>query len=337
MSRLNRRGFLFAAGAATARAAAPRTAMGIATTCYMTVARPKDTMAFLDHAIAIGAGGIQAGLSSLEPAWIEKLRDRLRQQQMYLEVMVGLPKAGDATFERTVAAAKAAGAHCVRAACLGGRRYETFAELAAWQRFVADSRAAIDRALPVVEKHGIPLALENHKDWTAEEMAALLREKNHPWLGVCLDTGNNISLLDDPMAVVETLAPYAVSTHIKDMGVEASPEGFLLSEMVFGEGLLDLQQVVDVIRSARPKTRFTLEMITRNPLVVPCLSEKYWATFPERPGRYLARTLKLVREQQFRQALPRIDDLPKPAQLQLEDDNVRACLHYARTRLALSL
>jgi sugar phosphate isomerase/epimerase len=64
----------------------------------------------------------------------------------------------------------------------------------------------------------VPLAIENHKDWTADEMAALMKEKASRWLGVCLDTGNNIALLDDPMATVEALAPYAISTHIKDMG-----------------------------------------------------------------------------------------------------------------------
>src|SRR5262249_18121465 len=160
-------------------------------------------------------------------------------------------------------------------------------------------------------------------------------QKKHPLLGVCLDTGNNIALCDDPMALIETLAPWAFSTHIKDMGVEADNDGFLLSEMPFGEGFLDLQRVLSVIRTARPQTRFTLEMITRDPLKIPCLTEKYWVTFPERNARYLARTLRLVHEQSFRQALPRISQLPRAAQLTLEEDNVRACLHYARLRLGL--
>ena len=49
--------------------------------------------------------------------------------------------------------------------------------------------------------------------------------------GGCVDTGNNISLLDDPMELIEGLAPYAISTHIKDMGVEPWKDGFLLSEL----------------------------------------------------------------------------------------------------------
>ena len=334
---MNRREFLMAAAAvpAAGTANAPRTAMGIATTCYMTVARPRDTYEFLEHANALGAGGIQSALTSLAPDYVAKVRDRARALGMYFEVMAGLPKAADDAFERTVVAAKEAGALCVRSACLGGRRYETFADMAAWQKFVGDSHAAIDRAMPIIEKHGVPLALENHKDWTVDEMLKILRERNHPLLGVCLDTGNNISLLDDPMRVVEELAPYAFSTHIKDMGLEADPDGFLLSEMPFGEGMMDLRKVVATIRSARPQAKFTLEMITRDPLKVPCLTGKYWTTFPERSGRYLARTLKLVQAQKYHQALPRIDGLPRASQLALEEDNVRACLYYARQRLGL--
>ncbi|MDQ6677202.1 MAG: sugar phosphate isomerase/epimerase, partial [Acidobacteriota bacterium] len=126
------------------------------------------------------------------------------------------------------------------------------------------------------------------------------------------------------------------STHVKDMGVEEFPDGFLLSEMPLGEGFLNLERMIAAIRAARPKTRFTLEMITRNPLVVPCLTEKYWATFPERNGIYLARTLKLVQREGHRlQALPRVDQQSRQAQLRLEDENVKICLNHAREKLSL--
>jgi sugar phosphate isomerase/epimerase len=339
---MNRRQFAISAGAAALSrvAAAPateRTTMGVAATCYMTFARPKDTLAFLEHCAALGAGGVQMSLSSLEPESIARLRARARELGMYVEAMGALPRTADtALLERTLAAARDAGALCLRVACLSGRRYETFADLASWRRFVDDGLAALDRALPIAEKHGVALALENHKDWTARELAAIVRERKHPLLGVCLDTGNNISLLDDPMEAVETLAPYAVSTHIKDMAVESWRDGFLLAEVPLGSGMLDLKKVVGIIRSARPRARFTLEMITRNPLEVPCLTEKYWATFPERGGRELARALRMARDRGARRPLPRVDGMTSAAQAQLEEENVRACLRYARAELGLA-
>lgn len=332
---MNRRKFLFTAAAASALAALARSKMGIASTCYMSFAHPKDTYAFLEHANELGAGGIQMHLTSLDAGYLRKLRARAAELGMYFEAIGGLPSKDIAAFERSVAAAKEAGAGCIRVNCLPGRRYENFASVDEWQKAVAQSHTNIDAAVRVMEKFEIPLAIENHKDWTAVEMAALMKEKKSPWLGVCLDTGNNISLLDDPMTVVETLAPYTICTHIKDMGVEPYADGFLLSEMPLGDGMLDMRRIVDTIRSARPQAHMTLEMITRNPLRVPCLTDKYWATFPDRNGRYLAQMLRMVRDRKSAKPLPTPDALPHAAQLRLEEDNVKQSLDYARNHLGL--
>lgn len=334
---MNRRQFLAgaAAAAATPLSAAPRSQMALATTCYMTFRRPRDTYEFLEYSHSLGAGGIQASLSSLDPDYIKKLKKRLDETGMFLEVMIGLPRQEGtaAQFEATVAAAKEAGALCVRTACLGGRRYETFKSLPEWQQFVTGSRVGIDRGLRIAEKHRLPFAIENHKDWTADEMVALLKDRSSEYLGVCLDTGNNISLLDDAMDVVNKLLPFTISTHIKDMDVEPYPDGFLLSEVPLGEGYLDIKAIAAAVR--KTKAKFTLEMITRNPLKIPCLTDAYWATFPDRDGIYLARMLRLVRDRKRRQSLPTFDELPKASQLQVEEDNVRQCLHYAREQLGL--
>ena len=333
---MNRRTFLAAAGASALAADAPRSKMGIAVTCYMSFARPKDTLEFLEQANRLGAGGIQMQMSSRDPDYIRKFRARAEALGMYYEMIAALPKGDTTAFESTVAAGKEAGALVIRVNCLPGRRYENFTNLADWRSAVLQAHQNIDAALRIVEKQQVPLAIENHKDWTADEMAALMRAKSSRWLGVCLDTGNNISLLDDPMAVVEALAPYAICTHIKDMAVAAYPDGFLLSEMVLGEGMLDMRRIVDTIRRARPEARLTLEMITRDPLKVPCLTDQYWATFPDRNGRDLARTLRMVRDRERKdRPLPVLSGLARETQLRLEEDNVKKCLAYARERQAL--
>jgi hypothetical protein len=98
---------------------------------------------------------------------------------------------------------------------------------------------------------------------------------------------------------------------------------------------LDLSWVVDSIRKARPRARLNLEMITRDPLKVPCLTDKYWVTFPERTGVYLARTLALVRGHPPREPLPHISGLEELARRRQEEDNVKQCLAYAGERLGL--
>ncbi|MBI3208192.1 MAG: sugar phosphate isomerase/epimerase [Candidatus Solibacter usitatus] len=332
-----RRSFLASLAAPLALpAAAPGTKMGVATTCYLSVRRPRDAREFLEYCHGLGAGGIQASLNNTTPEYLKALRSKAEEYGMFLEVMSGLPRTdNDEAFARTLAAAKEIGALCVRAACLGGRRYETFNTMDDWKKFVATSHAALRRAVPLAEKAKMPFAVENHKDWTVEEFVAILKSYSSEYFGVCLDTGNNISLLDDPYEVVDRLAPYAFSTHIKDMAVEDYADGFLLAEVRFGEGMLDIPKIVDRIRAARPKTRMTLEMITRDPLKVPCLTEKYWQTFPNANATRLARTLKTARQAKHTKPLQMLTGLPSQAQWQLEEENVKACLHYARERLAL--
>ncbi|MGO4884578.1 MAG: sugar phosphate isomerase/epimerase family protein [Bryobacteraceae bacterium] len=334
---MNRRTFLeVAAGAAAAGALAGQTrlTMGIAVTCYLSYARPKDNLEFLEHANALGAGGIQMPLTSRDPAYIRKLRARTEALGMYFEAIAALPAINDpAAFESTVAAAKEAGALVVRVNCLPGRRYENFTNLADWRAAVAQAHQRIDLALRIVERRQLPLAIENHKDFTADEMAALMKSKSSRWLGVCLDTGNNISLLDDPMVLVETLAPYALTTHIKDMGVVPYADGFLLSEMPLGAGMLDMRRIVDTIHRARPQAKLTLETITRDPLKVPCLTDFYWATFPDRNGLALARTLRMVHVNGTRE-LPVVGDLAREVQLRIEEENVTKSLQYARVNFA---
>jgi len=335
---MTRRSFLAAAGLAVASPAAPvsrRTAMGTSPDSFP-AHRMRAAHELLELCAEVGLGGCQASLASLEPDYARKLRRRKEELGLYLEIQTGLAGDDPSQFEQTVRMAREAGATSLRAVCLAGRRYETFSSLKEWKAAVADFRKRIARTVPIVEKYRMPLGLENHKDWTLEEHLALLKEYSSEYLGVCLDTGNNISLLDDPMEVVEKLAPSTVNTHVKDMGVEEYADGFLLSEVPFGDGLLDLKRVIALIRQARPKVNFSLEMITRDPLKVPCLEEKYWATFPDRAGIYLARTLRLVRANPPRRPLPRVEGLDMEARKRYERENVERCIEYARAHLGLA-
>jgi sugar phosphate isomerase/epimerase len=308
----------------------PRTKMGIASTSYLAVWKPKDTLEFLEHCHSLGAAGIQAAVNG-DPS---RIRARADQLGMYVEAMVSLPKNGDtAGFERQLQGAKAAGAARLRGGALGGRRYETFTSLSEWQEWVAKTHRSLDAAVPILEKHKLPLGLENHKDWTIDEHVALVKKYSSEYLGACLDFGNNISLLDDPMEVIERLAPFTVTTHLKNMGVAPYADGFLLSELPLEDGFLDLQKAVSMVQKAKPQVQFSLEMITRDPLEVPCLTDKYWVTFPDRPGRYLARTLKLVQTHSSGKPLPRFSQLNHEDQLRAEEENVKACMRWGQKNL----
>ena len=313
----------------------PRTAMGLGPYSFPQSRRSSEALEFLEYARSLGAGGAQVTLKSFDSDYLKQVREYAERWGMYVEVDAPLPKDDSTRFEALARAAREIGALCLRTVCLGGRRYEVFSSPEQWKQFVGEAKERLRRALKLAEKYRVPLAVENHKDWTLEEMVTLLKEFGSEYLGACVDFGNNIALLDDPTEVVEGLAPYAMSTHVKDMAVEECAEGFWLAEVPLGEGFLDLPRLVGRIRQARPQIRFSLEMITRNPLKVPCLTDQYWASFPERPGRCLARTLSLVRAHPPSRPLPRLDELDEAARRRLELENVLRCLDYARQTLGL--
>ena len=95
--------------------------------------------------------------------------------------------------------------------------------------------------------------------------------------------------------------------------------------------------MVQLLRQKDPNFIFELEMITRDPLKIPVLTNKYWATFDDSysplPGRDLAKTLMLVRNNRPKKPLPRITGLSPEAQLQSENQHNLKCIEYARQNL----
>jgi sugar phosphate isomerase/epimerase len=328
------------------RAPRPRTKMGLVIhSFWVRRERPlapdypaiSDPVDFVAAAARFGAAGIQTGLGIRDAEYIKRLRSALEQHEMYFEGTVALPKndADVARFDAELQAATQAGATVLRTVCMNGRRYEIYEAAEQFRQFADEAWKSLQLAEPVAARHKVRLAVENHKDWRVEEMLGWLKRLSSEHVGVCLDTGNSIALLEEPHVVVEAYAPWTFTTHFKDMGVAEYEEGFLLSEVPLGSGYLDLKRVVETVHKAHPEARLNLEMITRDPLRIPCLTKKYWATLSGVPGSVLAGTLADVRRHKSPRPLPVVSNLDHRAQLNVEAANVTASLDYAREKLNL--
>ncbi len=297
-----------------------------------------DSLQMIEHCSTAGFGGVQFSVKGWDASYAKKVKDRVEELGLFFEGQIRLPK-DDSDLKRfttEVSAAKEAGADILRTACLSGRRYETFDSMSAFQEFRKKSINSLRLAEPVVRRYGVKLAVENHKDWRIAEMIEILKLIDSEWVGVTLDTGNNISLLEDPMEVVEALAPYAFTVHLKDMAIEEYEDGFLLAEINLGDGILDVDKMISIIRKHNPDIRFNLEMITRDPLKIPYLTERYWATFDELPASELARFLYKIKKEESSAPLLIVSKNPADEILALEIANNKASLKYARQRLGFS-
>src|SRR5207247_5440974 len=162
-----------------------------------------------------------------DAAYTPGLRARDESLGRCLEGELSLPKEESDVprFEADIRAAGEAGAEVVRTAMLGGRRYETFDSAEAYRRFAESSWQSLTLAEPVLKRHRLRLAIENHKDRRVPELLDLLKRISSEYVGVCVDVGNNIALLEEPMAVLEALAPCAFAPHLTDMAVQGHAGG----------------------------------------------------------------------------------------------------------------
>jgi sugar phosphate isomerase/epimerase len=295
-----------------------------------------EPLAFLKHCHSIGAGGMQTSLGVLDAARVKSLRDFAGEHSLCVDGIVNPPKDdGDlARFEAEIRTAAEVGVQAVRTVVMPGRRYEQFKSLAEVREAETKALKMLELAAPIVTKHRVKLAVENHKDQRLDERLALYKHLSCEFIGATVDTGNSFALLDDPYGAIEALAPYAFTVHFKDQALREYEHGFLLADIPLGQGSFDMPRIAAILKRAKPDIRMMLELITRDPLKVPCLSEKFWATMPHVAGSDLARSLRFVREHPAK-TLQEVGSLSLEKQVDLEDANIAASLKYAREVLVM--
>jgi sugar phosphate isomerase/epimerase len=237
--------------------------MGLASDCWTLHQRAQvgkgqkgdlsEPQRFLERCYQLGAGGMQVPLGVREEAYCSGLRRWAEDHEMYIEGSSSLADSRfDAErFEKQVLTAKAVGATVVRTVAIPGRRYEQFSSA---EEFARSSQRAAERLRqvePIVARHRMRLAVENHKCHRVEERLDLLKQLGSEWIGMCVDTGNSFALCEDPMAVVRAYAPFAFSVHVRDQGVQEYEDGFLFTDTALGQGFLDVPATVRLLQ-ARP-------------------------------------------------------------------------------------
>ena len=291
---------------------------------------------FLKHCQSVGAGGMQSRLGVLDANAAGSLRKMAEDAGQYIEAIVSPPKEKKDVerFDAEMKTAVAVGAKAARTTIIPGRRYEYFESSEMFREYDRRGRKYLELAAPIAEKYRLPVAVENHKDHRDAQRVALFEHISSEFVGACVDTGNSFALLEDPIETVKAFAPWAHSVHLKDQALQPYEDGFLLADIPLGQGALDLKKMVDILRKAKPDVHFSLELITRDPLKVPVLTDKYWTTFPDLPASDLARTMRYVRDHATNN-LQYITKMSPDEQLAREDANVRESLNYARDHLDL--
>jgi 3-oxoisoapionate decarboxylase len=107
-------------------------------------------------------------------------------------------------------------------------------------------------AEPELKRRNIILALENHDRLLSREFAEIIERAGTSNAGICLDCANSLGAGEGIREVVETLAPYTVNLHLKEILIRRKFHrmGFDVEGKPFGQGQLPLEWILSKLTNA---------------------------------------------------------------------------------------
>jgi sugar phosphate isomerase/epimerase len=124
----------------------------------------------------------------------------------------------------------------------------------------------VQTSLPLIERTGIKIALENHTDAFSEEVIYVLDQIDHPLVGACIDTVNAIHVMENPITAVKNLAPRAFTNHFRDNKIVMEPWGLKFTGAPVGGGDLDMKRCYELISQNPDVHRINIELDLECPL-----------------------------------------------------------------------
>ena len=142
---------------------------------------------------------------------------------------------------------------------------------------------------------GVKVAIENHAgDMQARELKALVEAAGPEYVGVCIDSGNAVWTIEDPHLTLETLAPYVLTSHVRDSYVFNSPQGTAVQWSRMGDGNVGIADYLRHYIAQCPGKAVSLEVIVSNsPRVFDYRNPQAWELFRTTPAWEFARFLAL--------------------------------------------
>lgn len=143
---------------------------------------------------------------------------------------------------------------------------------------------------------GVKIAVENHAgDMQSWELIGLIEQAGSEFVGALMDSGNAVWGLEDPLQNLEMLAPYALSTGIRDSALWETNEGAVLQWTALGEGQVDFKAYFNRFAALCPKVTVQLETISGRPIPIPYLDDRFWEAYPHVRTREFVRFIALAK------------------------------------------
>jgi len=266
----------------------------------------------LDYAAGLKLDTVQLSslgdYESLDAGYLQKVKDHAARVGVHIDAGIGCicpsspaynKKEGEPVeyVTRGLRVAHAVGSSVMR--CYMGTRENRHTELPLEghiENTVKVLRAVRSQALDL----GVRIGVENHAgDMQAREVKMLIEAAGKDFVGSTLDAGNPMWVAEDPLLTLETLAPYVVTSHVRDSAVFEHPRGAAAQWVALGDGSVDMHRFVEIFRARCPRAAIQLEIITgRPPEILPYFEPDFWKAFQKTPAWEFARFVALAKHGQ---------------------------------------
>ena len=274
-------------------------------------------------------------IRELDEDGLKRLRHRADELDVLLEVHGGVALGKWSKFEDTMHRAAALGSKVIGCSFGMLMRPDKIDTLDAWDEHTRKCEARLRELAPLAKSLGLTIGVENHLDFTVEELRDLIQRVNSPHVGVIFDVGNVLGTLDDPTEAADILGPLTVATHYKDFAIEEVARGFRFCMVPLGCGSVRLREVTErLLKHVDPDMGMSIEMINGQHFEVNWLEDRFWTAYRNKTARQLAATLRHVRGKAINidqyKLVEEVDKLPHEEHMKYEQDRLAHCIAYLK-------
>lgn len=255
-------------------------------------------------------------LGTLDPENLRKVRSRADELGIDIEIGMRSICPTSAMFDKAQGTAEQQltkmidAARMVRSPIVRAVLGSSADRLGGIERHIESMVAVLKSMRSRLTDAGVKVAIENHAgDMQARELRMLVEAAGKDVVGVCLDSGNPVWTIEDPHLTLDTLAPYVLTSHMRDSALWNTPEGAAVRWTRMGEGNMGMESYIRTYVEKCPGRAVSLEVIvSAQPRILNYRDPQFWDIYRNTPAWEFARFLALCDK-----GKPVLEPAPDPA------------------------
>ena len=204
---------------------------------------------------------------------------------------------------------------------------------------IADTVKVLKSQRSLAIDAGVKVAVENHAgDMQSLELVELIEAAGKDYVGANIDSGNAVWTMEDPIANLENLAPYVLTSSLRDSMIWETPDGVKVQWTAMGDGCVDLNRYFDIFEKRCPGAPVHIETISGFAREFTIKKPDFWKLFPRSTEADRARIVALAKKghaiESFKAAA---GDQKTKSEQDYQREQIERSLRYCKKTLGLGL